>query len=82
MERVSSLGQTADNTLASTRMTRSTDTESSNGKKAFLISRSDGRVYKGGWVDGLQDGTGVFVTNGNKERKGEWKKGSRTKWLD
>ena len=48
----------------------------------FLIFRSDGRLYKGGWVNGLQHGRGVFVADNGQEREGEWKAGSRFKWND
>lgn len=70
-------------TSESTWRTRNTDTESSNGKETRLtVPRADGRMYKGGWQNGKQHGEGSFVTENGEEKRGEWRDGTRIRWID
>ena len=38
---------------------------------------SDGRKYVGSWVDGRQDGEGVFTNSDGLSKKGKWKNGKQ-----
>lgn len=42
------------------------------------LSRPDGKVYRGYWVNGKQHGEGeIFVPSENKWHKGIWNRGKR-----
>ena len=52
-----------------------------NGKGKF--EWPDGRIYKGHWKDGKQNGVGEFYNPKKKAwKKGEWEKGKRLKWTN
>lgn len=42
----------------------------------------DGRKYDGEWKNGKQNGIGIYRSANNKERKGEWIDGKRSRWVD
>lgn len=42
----------------------------------------DGRVYKGGWSNGIQHGDGLFFAPSEDEKRGVWHNGELTKWVD
>jgi hypothetical protein len=79
--RVPSNGQTVVNILGTIRMIRKMGTANSNGRFFSLKNaRPDGRMYKGGWVNGKQDGDGTFVSPDGQQKTGKWKDGSRIEW--
>ena len=42
----------------------------------------DGRIYKGLWKEGKQDGEGMFYIPDKKVwKKGIWDKGKRVQWI-
>ena len=41
----------------------------------------DRRKFIGEWMNGLQEGEGVFIGSLGSIRKGEWKKGERVQWV-
>ena len=45
------------------------------------MTYDDGRLYKGKWRQGVQDGIGIFVDKRGIERKGLWKTGKKIKWI-
>ena len=50
-----------------------------------MLTHPDGRVYKGPWKNGKEDGEGEFVSVVNGEeivRSGRWEKGRRLTWLN
>jgi hypothetical protein len=51
--------------------------------KFWLMSRSDGRKYKGHWHNGKQHGDGEFLQNKDSAwRKGIWNEGKRIRWTN
>ena len=43
---------------------------------------ADGRRYEGQWLNGKQDGEGLYWEAADKKpKKGLWKEGRRVKWL-
>jgi hypothetical protein len=44
--------------------------------------RPTGQKYVGGWVNGKQEGEGVFYDENNVSKRGVWENGENVKWLD
>ena len=48
----------------------------------FYLIRADGRMYKGMWKMGKQDGEGLFFNiDSNIWQKGIWDEGKRVRWI-
>jgi hypothetical protein len=39
-------------------------------------------MYDGQWVNGKQEGVGIYVNNKSVEKYGRWLNGKRIEWLD
>ena len=42
----------------------------------------DGRLYKGQWSNGKQNGIGIYTKPDGSTRKGEWNNGKRVKQIE
>ena len=42
----------------------------------------DGRLYKGQWANGKQNGVGLYTKPDGSTRKGEWNNGKRVRWIE
>lgn len=49
--------------------------------KKALISRGDGKIYKGYWKDGVQHGNGFFIDDDGATNEGIWEYGKNVKWI-
>lgn len=47
-----------------------------------VLKWQDGRVYTGGWSDGIQHGDGFFSAPGEDKKRGVWHNGVHKKWVD
>ncbi len=70
-------GSTRENTLK----TKNRDSEFLSGILKQMKLRPDGRRYEGCWMNGKQDGRGVYISHNGEEKQGEWKDGKRVRWL-
>jgi hypothetical protein len=43
---------------------------------------ADGRKFEGVWIEGKQNGEGLYTLADGTSRRGYWEDGKRIKWLD
>lgn len=47
-----------------------------------MFEWGDGRKYEGTWVNGKQQGLGIYYISDGSKKYGEWQDGAKKRWLE